>query len=212
MSLKVSIAYVYPLNNVRKYFPAAMKFAETYQQFPAGYEHELFILCNGRDPSTNEMRIFDHVPAQIITYDNVGWDIGAFQKFADITDADLLVCFGAHIHFHRPGWLQVIAEAYLNYGPGLYGCAAYHTPNWHVRTTAFWFPPQLLRSYPDYVGSARASRYEFEHGNTSFTRHVLKLGFPCTVVTWNGCFPFDEINDHAPDFRGILVRDQHIHA
>lgn len=122
-----------------------------------------------------------------------------------------MVCLGAHSHFHRAGWLHQMAEAFIQNGPGLYGSAAYLTPNWHVRTTCFWCPPELLRSYPAYAGSSRGSRYEFEHGNTSFTRHVLGLGFPCFMVTWEGCWPFDQWQDHGPDLNQILVRDQHIH-
>ena len=208
--MKVAVAYVWPMVQVRKYFPAAKLFSDTYRQFPAGYPHELHVLCNAREPSKNESLIFDGLGAAVHVYDNTGWDIGAFQRFGDVTDTDLLVCFGAHVNFHRAGWLNVIVDAYLDNGPGLYGCAGYLTPNWHVRTTAFWMPPELLRSYPAYIGSGRQSRYAFEHGAISFTRHVLGLGFPCRVVTWNGCFPFDSTHDYAPDRNSILVRDQHI--
>jgi hypothetical protein len=210
--MKVAVAYCYPLLQVRKYFPAAKLFAETFQKFPPEHEHELYVLCNGREPSSNEKAVFNSLPAIFMQYDNSGWDIGAFQRCADIVVCDLRVCLGAHVHFYRSGWLSKMVDSLLDNGPGLFGCAAYLNPDWHVRTTSFWCPPELVRSYPSYVGSSRASRYEFEHGPTSFTRHVLKLGFPCTVVTWKGCFPFDQWHEHAPDRNSILVRDQHIHV
>lgn len=210
--MNIAVAYVYPLSQLRKWYPLAVRFADSYGQFPAGYPHELHILCNGGLPSGNEIKMFDRIKPKFHYYDNTGWDIGAFQKFADLTTCDLLVCMGAYTHFHRSGWMEKIVDAYLDSGPGLYGCAAYLSPNWHVRTTTFWCPPEILRSYPAYIGTSRQSRYEFEHGNTSFTRHVLKLGFPCRVVCWDGCWPFDQWHDHAPDHRNILIRDQHIHA
>lgn len=209
--MKVAVAYCFPLVQIRKYFPAAKLFADTYRKCPPGYEHDLYVLCNGREASSNEKAVFDGITTRFLNYDNSGWDIGAFQRFGDIVQCDLLVCLGAHIHFHRAGWLAKMVEAVLEVGPGLYGCSGYLSPDFHVRTTSFWCEPELLRSYPAYVGSSRASRYEFEHGKTSFTRHVLKMGFPCTIVTWQARYPFDQWHEHAPDRNTILVRDQHIH-
>ena len=104
-----------------------------------------------------------------------------------------------------------MVAAFLDHGPALYGCWAYLSPNWHVRTTCFWCPPELLRSYPFTIGSTTAMRYDFEHGPHSFTRHVLDAGFPCLMVTSDGCFPFGEWENHAPDVNHSLVLDQHIH-
>lgn len=218
--MKIAIAYIYPVIQIRKFYPLAQRFAQTYQRFPAGLDHQLTVLCNGREASRNEISMFDGSPVEFFPNNNAGWDIGGFQKFAEVSEADLLVCLGSFAHFHRSGWLKAMADAWLEYGPGLFGCAAYLAPDWHVRTTSFWCPPDLIRSYPAYIGSSRTSRYEFEFGKTSFTRHVLKLGFPCVMVTWRGCFPFRQWgtnpyimnSEGAPTASEILVRDQHIHT
>jgi hypothetical protein len=131
---------------------------------------------------------------------------------ADTLHCDLLVCLGAPVHFHRSGWLDRMVDAYLHNGPALYGCACYLSPNWHVRTTVFFCPPQLIQSYPLIIGSTRESRYGFEHGPKSFTRHVLSAGLPCLMVTWSGIFPFEQWEGHAPGPRDILVWDQHVHG
>lgn len=209
--MKVQVLYCYPMVQQRKYYPLAIRFAQTYQQFPAGYDHRLVILCNGSAASDTQMRMFEHIPHDTQVHSNLGWDIGGYQRAADISEEDLLVCLGAHSNFHRKDWLLKMVSAVLDYGPGLYGCSAFLVPNWHVRTTTFWCPPELLRSYPDYVGSSKRSRYEFEHGPTSFTRHVIKLGFACVMVTWKGCYPFDDWTDHAPTYLDTLVRDQFDH-
>lgn len=209
--MNVAVVYCYPLVQVRTYYPAAIRFAQTYQQYPADYPHELHILANGHEPAANEVAPFNALNAEIHGYDNTGWDIGAFQRFGDTATCDLMVCLGAHCHFYRRGWLKAMVDAVCDCGAGLYGSTAYVGNMTHVRTTCFWFPPELLRSYPAYVGTSRSSRYEFEHGKTSFTHHVLKLGFPCVMATWEANFPYPDWHEHTPDARTILVRDQHIH-
>lgn len=209
--MTVAVVYCYPMVNAHVYFAAARRFAQTYQSFPAGYPHTLYVGCNGGVPHDMDKTAFKGVACDFRPRSNSGWDIGLFQESADQIPCDLMVCLGAPVHFHRAGWLSRMVDAYVEHGPGLYGCTAYLAPNWHVRTTSFWFPPILLQSYPSIIGSVRAMRYDFEHGNHSFTRHTLSAGLPCIMVTWTGCFPFDQWQDHAPDAHNILVRDQHIH-
>ena len=207
--MRVSVAYCYPILNRPKYAPLAQRFVQSWQRFPPGCDCSVTIYCNGSEPVLFDRQIFDGLPCQFVSRDNSGWDIGCFQQAAETLDCDLLVCFGAPVHFHRAGWLARMVDACVENGIGLYGCAAYLSPNWHVRTTAFWFPPMLLQSYPVMVGSSRQSRYEFEHGNGSFTRHCLSLDIPCLMLTWSGIYPFGQWQDHAPGPTDILVRDQH---
>lgn len=210
--MNIAVVYVYPMANARTYYPLATRFAQTYASNPAGEGHELHIICNGASPSDYERQAFGMMDVQMHARSNFGWDIGAYQWACDRIPCDLLVCCGAHVHFHRPGWLSRMVEAYLENGPALYGCWAYLSPNWHVRTTFFWLPPQLLQSYPEMIGNGRKNRYNFEHGNGSLTRHALKYGFPCLMVTWDGCYPFEQWQDHAPGPENSLVHDQHTHA
>lgn len=209
--MTTQLVYVYPTIDLRRYYPLAARFAKTYQQFPAGYEHQLVVICNGRQPRAVETDIFKSIEHKLVVHDNSGWDIGAYQRFADQSKAELLICLGAPCFFYREGWMSKMVDAVYEFGPGLFGSTAYGGNMLHVRTTCFWMPPELLRSYPAYIGSSRKSRYEFEHGATSFTRHVLDLGFPCVMSTWKGNFPRPLWHNNAPDKNQILVRDQHIH-
>lgn len=205
--MRIAVTYVYPLVNRQIYFPLAKRFAESWKQFPGAHLH---LLCNGDSPGPMDLRPFDGISYETHTCSNMGWDVGSHQWAAKNIPCDLLVCFGAPVHFYRAGWLDKMIDAYLNYGPALFGCTAYLSPNWHVRTTSYWIPPTLLNSYPYQIGSSRASRYGYEHGNESLTRHVISAGFETIMVTWNGCFPFSQWKDHAPNRDEILVRDQHI--
>ena len=211
--MRVAIAYVFPQVKVYTYFPLAKRFAETWQRFPPGAEaHTLHVIGNGSEVQPISRAPFLPIPnCQFHSHNNIGWDIGAFQWAAENIPCDLLVCLGAPVYFHRSAWLDRMVDAFLNNGPALYGCWAYLSPNWHVRTTAFWCPPELLNSYPNIVGSTQKMRYEFEHGRNSFTRHVLSAGLPCFMVTSEGCFDFEQWADHAPDANHSLVLDQHIH-
>jgi hypothetical protein len=104
-----------------------------------------------------------------------------------------------------------MVAAFLDHGPALFGCWGYLYPNWHIRTTAFWMPPQLLQTYPLGISSNRSSRYEFEHGQRSFTRHVMSAGLGCIMVTNTGCYQFADWQNHAPGVEDSLVLDQHTH-
>lgn len=204
----MAAAYVYPMVKTSVYFPLAKRFADSWRQFPG---ENLHLLCNGAQPRALDLRPFGDLAHTAHGCSNLGWDIGAFQWAAENIPCDLLVCLGAPVHLHHPAWLDLMRDAYINHGPGLYGCWAYLSPDWHVRTTCFWLPPELLKAYPNSIGSSRASRYDFEHGPHSLTRFVLSAGLPCVMVTRKGAFPFDQWADHAPGLEDSLVWDQHIH-
>lgn len=206
------MVYCYPLVRMNTYYPLAKRFAATWQQFPPSIDYDLHVVCNGGQPQPIDLQVFNGLPAQFHTHDNIGWDIGAFQWSAEAIPCDLMVCLGAPVHFWRAGWLEKMADSYIENGPGLYGCTAYGGPVLHVRTTSFWMHPQLLQSYPYSIGNTRAMRYDFEHGQHSFTRHTMSAGFPCVMVTWRGVFPFEQWHENAPTAEEILVRDQHVHA
>lgn len=208
--MKVAVCYVYPLLNHAIYYPLAVRFAQGYRQFPSGYHHELHILCNGGQFHPSVLNCFSGINYQSHQYNNRGWDIGAYQWAAENIPCDMLVCFGAPVHLHRPYWLGRMANAFIENGPGLYGYYASMVPNWHVRTTGFWCPPVLLSSYPDEIKSSKPSRYGFEFGDNSFTRFVMQAGFECFMVTWNGVYPFGKW-DFAPSIDDALFLDQHIH-
>jgi len=219
--MKIAIVYCYPMVDTFRYFPLAQRFASTLLSFPAGkYAYELHVVCNGASPTDNDRAPFNGIPATFHRYSNIGWDIGAFQWAASEIHCDMMVCLGAPIHFYRPNWLDRMVDGFIDSGGGLCGIIGYIYPNLHIRTTAFWFPPVLLDSYPLAVGSSKESRYQFEHGNHSFTRHVLASGFQCSMVTWNGIYEADSWlhdpwhqpwSNNVPGPDEILLHDQHIH-
>lgn len=209
--MRVAVAYVYPALAPQKYTPLARCFVQSWLEHPPGRTpFELHVYVNGREVGPLHQSIFAPVGGQLHSRDNSGWDVGSFQNAADTLDCDLLVCMGAPVHFHREGWLDRMVEAFLQFGIGLFGTACYYTPDYHVRTTCFWCPPEVLQAYPYTVGSTQQSRYAFEHQSNSFTRFARNAALPCVMATWRGFFDFSQWPGNVPDRNTILVRDQHI--
>lgn len=178
------------------------------QNPPGESEHTINVVINGGDGSMNDWfkPLFHPLPCRFMHHNNYGKDIGAYQFAADQMECDLMVCLGAPIHFHKAGWLDRIIMAYLENGPSVYGPWGFSTPRPHLRTTAFWLPPEFLNSYPRRVGDA--DRYGFEHGGESITLWVKKLGYEPMMVTWGGCYKMEEW--HHIDREQSLFIDQHM--
>lgn len=204
--MRIAICYVYP-NHLRRYDALALRFTRTYMEFPPGeMDHELHVYTTGGKSEPQQRRNFDPLDCQFHECDNIGKDIGAYQRAAREIECDLLVCAGAPVHFHRAGWLDWLVRAYELNGPALYGCWGFYEPRHHLRTTFFWCPPALLASYPHQV--VNGTRYEFEHGQKSIVNWSRSMGFENYMVTWRGVIP--ESQWHHVSHKDSLVVDQHM--
>jgi hypothetical protein len=184
--MKIALAYVC-VTGAPWAAELAARFVATYTLFPPGVEHQTIILCNGGPLNTERTLLFCPLP-QLIFHprgNDEGWDISAYQEIAGCTDADMLVCLGESVYFHRPGWLTRMVEAWQRHGPGMYGFMATHNVRAHFNTSAFVTSPELLKSYPWPVTN-RAERYRFEHGDQSYWRTLRAHGKPTLLVTWDG--------------------------
>jgi hypothetical protein len=205
--VKVELVYIFPNLKSALYEPLARRFVRSYMEFPPGeHAHQLTVVVNGSPPNDRQKQLFEPLPVIFRDHNNYGKDIGAYFSVASDTDADLLICLGAPLHFHKPGWLDRIVDVYMQGGPGLYGCWGFDQPNPHIRTTAFWLPPLLLAGYPHSLDNNH--RYQFEHGSkTSILQWTLKCGFPVFMVTWS------EVKNHTGfihvPLEDCLMIDQH---
>ena len=208
--MNVAVVYCCPTAESYTYLPFAKRFASTWLLHPPGFDHSFYIFVNGLDWPKSFRSEFAAIPHHYEFNDNVGWDIGAFQRAAAVIPCDLLVCLGAHICFNHDNWLKAIVDAYAEHGPGLYGPWGALYPTVHVRTTAFWCPPELLMSYPFFVQSDRLSRYGFEHGKESFTQWTRDAGFPVLMLTTKGCFGIEKWDEMSPTpEESIMLDKQH---
>ena len=206
--MNVALCYVFPDLDHQTYIPLARRFVDTYVKNPPGdCDHSIHVLVNmGEEKDIKAYRrLFSPLECQFIMHNNYGKDIGAYQLAARTIDCDLMICFGAPVHFHKPGWMDRIAITYDQNGPALYGAWGFELPGPHIRTTAFWLPPEILNSYPSLVSNG--TRYEFEHGTNSIHRHVEKLGLESFMTTWTGCYARHEWRHASRD--ESLILDQH---
>jgi hypothetical protein len=163
----------------------ASRFVGTYLRFGAGIEHDTMIICNG-GPLSNEVGcLFAPLNCKMFPRSNEGFDLGGYIEATGLTDADMMVCLGESVYFHRPGWLARMVEAWKKHGPGMYGFWSSNLIRPHMNTTGFVIAPFLLRGW-SYPVKTRDERYNFEHGERSFWRHVERLGWPVKFVTWDG--------------------------
>lgn len=206
--MKIAIVYIHPTAHAYTYVPLAKRFVKTYMECPPGStDHELHVAINGSVPIGDWCRsLFKPLAPGFFAHNNYGKDIGAYQSAADLIPCDLMVCLGAPVHFHKPGWLDRIVQAYMENGPAVYAPWGFHQPLPHLRTTAFWCPPEFLSSYPHRVSDRE--RYQFEHGLDSITLWTQKLGFEPLQVTWRGVFGME--NWHHCTRDESLFIDQHM--
>lgn len=185
---QVAVIYVYPVVGDHEHDKCAERFVSSYRLFHPLHEHTLHVVFNGSEPGKVQLSAFDGIEIVQHQHDDSGWDIGAFQAAARTIGADLAVFCGGRTYFIRAGWLKRMVEAWRSHGDGLYGASASYERDPHIRTTAFWCDPMLVRAYPRRVRTLD-HRYAFEAGPLSLTRLAEQIGLACWLVTWDGDYP-----------------------
>lgn len=181
----VSIFYIHVSSSEDSALKASL-FLDTYDRHPAGFPHDLFLVSNGGAPHPVIGDRFRALGARVLSRSNDGWDIGAYLEMARTLGAfrDLMVCLGESVHFHKRGWLERIAQAWMSYGPGMYGALASYMVRPHLNTSAFACSPEFMQNYE--TVSSRLDRYNFEHGPRALWIRIAQAGHPVKLVTWDG--------------------------
>lgn len=214
-----SVAVVFPYvvdatSTTRQEFDdCARRFVATYKQFPPGIDHTLYIVCsNGpRDAVCEE--IFKGMKVVYDQYNGLGWDIGCEQYMARKVPEDFIVSMTTRSYFHRAGWLKRFIEARNQFGEGLYGTTGSYEVSPHIRTAFYGVDTWIYREYPHTIDSRQKGFY-FESEIWSFTKFVESLGYPCIMVTWDGCYTKPHWRTPKNIFRSgnqsnILAFDRH---
>lgn len=163
------------------------RFVGTWLEYPPGVDCRLIVACNGGPLPMETGLLFLPLNAEFLPRTNdPGWDISAYQQVAQQPDVGFLVCLGESVHFWREGWLLRLALAREKFGPGMYGCYSSFLVRPHMNTTAFAVDAQYLRTYPKVTD--KRQRYEFEHGQRAFWKHVQARGGATKFVTWDGVY------------------------
>lgn len=184
--MKIVLAYIAVSQGI-KTRELCTQFVGTYQATRPQLPHELIVACNGGPLPLETGLLFEGTGASFFPrLNDDSWDLGAYYDIAAKFACDILLCLGESISFVRPGWLDRLVYAWLCYGPGLYGTFTSFMVRPHINTTGFAVAPGYLLSYPR--PRNKKERYNFEHGQNSFWRHVQRMGRPTKLVTWDGIY------------------------
>jgi len=185
-----------------EWFASFQRFLASYQKFPAGREHALYILYKGfesKDDLDRAMNLFSAVNASGINLDDYGLDIGAYLIAANELVEDQVCFLNTHSEILAPGWLEKLARHLERPEVGLVGATGSFEslsplasqfpsfPNIHLRSNAFLIERELFNSL---VGGSvihqKLDAFFVESGLLSLTRQVLKQGLMVLVVGRNG--------------------------
>lgn len=183
---KPVLVYCYPIHGEEF---EAYRFVQTYLRFPPGFLHDTIVIVNGGLPTSDIAHKFSPIPnCRFFSHDDSGWDIGAYlalAKSAHVAEYSFMFCLGGPSYFQRAGWLKQMWDAWVKYGPGMYGTLSSFEIRPHLCTTGFAISPEMLRQYPHPVVE-RLARYEFEWGKGAMWHRVRAMRRPVMLVTWDG--------------------------
>lgn len=180
----VTIVYIHPHVDSDA---NAVRFVRSFLENLPGHPCNMIVTVNGGSITGQIRSLFAQIrKAQFFQHDDSGFDIGGYIALAKARpDLKLLFCCGGPTTFSRAGWLKKIMDAWLEYGPGMYGTNASYEVRPHLNTSGFVIERDEIVKYPHPV-TDRFSRYEFEWGKGALWRRVRRSGKQTMLVTWDG--------------------------
>lgn len=190
------------------------RFVNSYLEYDAGLSHDLYVCASGAALSLSSQELLRGLNYGSFVYRGGGWDIGAYQYCARYLQSyDLVLCLNSQAYLSQYNWLKHFAEAYRNYGPGVYGASSSFEVSPHVRTSSFAFSPRLILDYPLTV-RCRYDACVFEHSPGNFSLWARSKNLPVYVVMRSGAYELLESRRGKNVFRrgtqeDLLIRDRH---
>jgi hypothetical protein len=203
--MRTALIYPYIVPKAEALRPAFQRFVDTYQRFPAGVEHDLWLVaCNGGEIAREDVRDIAALSYwRLAEYHGEGRDIGCHQHAANCLDSsyEFIVCCSSQVYFHREGWLKRMVEARAEKGPGMYGgMGSLEQGRPHLRTCFYGTDPVLFRGYPEVVNS-RVKALKFESQPNYFLGWLLAQGMTGYMVAWDGIYGPESYRTPANVFR-----------
>jgi len=218
---KITVVYIYALAGADGWRERAVRFVQTYQQYPPGLDHDTVVICNGAPANEDTYAVFAPITGcRFLNHDDSGWDIGGYQFAARTIDCDMMLFCGGWTYFRRANWLLRAWEVYEQHGFALYGSTGHqgqmqNNIHPHVRTTGFWCHPSLLKQYPFLVTQhgAGGQRYAMEHGKNCISNWCRWHEIPRLIVGWDCVYPLEECDSmpngyHHGDQSNVLMGDK----
>lgn len=172
------------------------RFRRTYDEHPAGAEHELSIFVNVEN----------------------GLDIAVLQQYAAVSDEPVLMLSG-YARILADNWLRAYLDAIAPYDVAAVATSgsyeqgiSSHAHNPHLRTANIMVKPQMLSDLAIPLCASKRDCYEFEHGEDSIYERFARSGYRCLVVGRSGTFEEPQWRDaetyRVPGQPNLLISDK----
>ncbi|PNG25031.1 hypothetical protein [Methylocella silvestris] len=177
-------------------------FVRSYSNFPAGVEHDLFIVMKGF-ASTSMLHstkdVFKGLAPVFIEVDDNSFDIGAYRDTLKTIPHERLCFLNTNSEICSASWLLKLCVNLDRDNVGVVSASGSFEslsmmgrrfpafPNVHIRSNAFLMHRNhFLAVVSKAKLSAKLDAWLLESGDSSFTRYVFSLGLDALIVGRNG--------------------------
>jgi len=154
----MSVAVIYLSRGLGGGRASAEAFFETYRKFPAGREHELFVISKGWQSGAEldeVTKLVANMSGNILAMPDDGYDWGAYFRLAWYLNHDWLCFFNTHTRIDADRWLDILLQAAEIPGVGAAGA----TGSWGTLVPQFYLRhllrPGILLYPPRFFGSIK---------------------------------------------------------
>lgn len=178
-----------------------LQFVESYRKWPAGIDHNLYVLFKGFRSAADLLKaqgIFGAVRHKHLIIDDDSFDIGAYADASRQMDEQHALFLNTNASVISDGWLYKLHAGLLSTDGcvgatgsfeqlELDGTVEVAFPNVHLRTNGFMLSvPHFREIVTGYSFSCKRDLYELEAGASSLTKRVLARGLSIAVVGRDG--------------------------
>ena len=198
---EIGVVYLLRSGNAEPLRPF-LSFIKSYNQFTAGFEHTLYVVCKGfigRNDISIIHDILKDIRHELLFVDDELLDLGAYYAAMQLCNPEIVLFLNTNSRILGDMWLEKYLTNLDRDGIGVVGSSgsfesASHGgldnipfPNPHLRTNAFMLSRELfLKIRPEGALTDKLSTYLFEHHRASLTRRVVSEGYDVLVVGRNG--------------------------
>lgn len=177
---------------------AFQRFVRSYQNFPAGIAHRLYVIFKGyrdADHLAEGESYFAALPHTPIHTHDAGFGIGCYQRVAHEMQEELICFLNTKSEILCPNWLRHLADQLMKPGVGLVGnTGSYESlhhqfpeispfPNPHIRTNAFLIQRErFCRIADQFEMHTQKEGWMFECGPNGLSQQVRREGLELRVV------------------------------
>jgi hypothetical protein len=184
------------------YLERFQTFAQSYKSFPAGREHQLFIIFKGFEGAEQlheGMRVMSSLDFVPIYTEDLTFDIGAYLEAAKQMDSQRVCLLNTNSEIICHDWLAKLSNNLDLKNVGIVGATGSFEslniinrrfpgfPNVHIRSNAFMMNRELLVDIlSSYSIRTKVDAFLAESGEESITRRVFRMGKTALIVGRDG--------------------------